>query len=154
MEPTQGITGGEERRLYELSYMMRRPENEEAISHAEHRVRETVEREGGIIQDAQSPKQIASLRSGQRDVYRGIMHFIAAPSTLARMERATSGLTDLERVLFVRWERTVQSRHHAFMREQPASPSLGESQGGPAAKETPSEVAEQIDKKLDELLKI
>ncbi|MEK7480474.1 MAG: hypothetical protein AAB604_00025 [Patescibacteria group bacterium] len=126
----------EERRLYELSYMLStNNENAEELALTEHRVREAIEHEGGVIQDTQPPKK-------ERNSYRGLVHFITAPSALARIERAARGVSSLERVLAVQWERTVKSRRHAFMRQQPA------------AKETPSQMNDQIDKKLDELLQI
>lgn len=122
----------EERRLYEISYTIdgAREENE----HVPRELRDSIEKQGGIIQDDQPPKKY-------RDSWRGFIHVIAAPSFAARIEAAIRSLPFLTRVIFVRWEKTApHTRDHAFMRK-PIAPQ----------KEEDSR-ARAIDKQLDELL--
>lgn len=123
----------EERRLYEISYAAQGTEEEE--ENIPRELQDVIEKQGGIVQDAQSPKKY-------RGFSRGFMNIIAAPSLASRIETAIRALPSpaLKQTLLVRWEKTAQTRHHAFMRA-PSVPQKEEERR-----------AVEIDKQLDELL--
>ena len=128
----------EERRLYEISYTSQGAEEEE--KNVQRDLRDIVEKQGGMVQDAQSQKKY-------RGFSRGFMHIIAAPSLVERIEAAIRAFSSpiLKRVLLVRWEKTAPHlRGHAFMRK----PSIKQEERG----EGEERRADEIDKQIDELL--
>lgn len=128
----------EERRLYEISYATQGTEEEE--ENVPRDLRDIIEKQGGMVQDAQPPKKY-------RGFSRGFIHMIASPSLAARVEAAVRALPSpaFKRALMVRWEKTAAQLRgrRAFIRK-PSIPQSG------SQKE--EERAIEIDKQLDELL--
>ena len=128
----------EERRLYEISYATQGTEEEE--ENLQRDLRDIVEKQGGMVQDAQPPKKY-------RGFSRGFIHIIASPSLASRIEAAARTLPSpvLKRTLMVRWEKTAPQLRgrHAFMRKP-----LGAQSGSQKEEER----AIEIDKQLDVLL--
>jgi hypothetical protein len=127
--------------LYEISYVFPSA-NETEDERVPQDVREIVETQGGIVQDAQFLKKY-------RGFSRGFMHIIAPPSRASRIEVALRALPfPAFRALLVRWEKTApQLRGHAFMRKP-----LEKHEEKPESKKEEERRAIEIDKQLDELL--
>ena len=131
----------EERRLYEISYVFPSA-NEAEDERIPQDVREIVEKQGGMVQDAQLSKKY-------RGLARGFMHIIAPPSLASRIEAALRALpSPAFKALLVRWEKTApQMRGHAFMRKP-----LEKHEEKTENKKEEERRAIEIDKQLDDLL--
>lgn len=134
MDTMDTTAPNEERRLYEISYTTHGAEQEgESV---QQELRELIEKQGGMVQDIQSPKKY-------RDISRGSFHMIAPPSLAKRIETDLRAFSSpaLKRVFLARWEKTApKMRGHAFVRK----PSIPQKED--------EERAIEIDKQLDELL--